>query len=168
MKTRPVVLVVITLIIGFFLGMLTSAELRSHRLKPVRVFFSEEKFREGMYQAIQPSEDQKVKIDAILDKYSKLNSDATTAFRKEFETRMEKFRNEIDSNLAPDQIARLKELDAQRRKMIQSRRNGHPGDFFGHEMRDRHDSSLMSPGDNPSHPPLPSAGPDSLNLPDNK
>ena len=39
MKARPIIIVVITLIIGFVLGMLTSAQIRYHRLKPVRVFF---------------------------------------------------------------------------------------------------------------------------------
>jgi hypothetical protein len=140
MKTRPVILVIVTLIIGFFLGMLTSAEIRNHRLKPVRVFFSEDKFREGMYQAIQPTDDQKVKIDKILDKYSKLNSDATAAFRKEFEARMEKFRTEVDSNLTPEQIARLKELDAKRKEMSRSRRNGHGRELPDHDRGLRNDS----------------------------
>lgn len=125
MKTRPVILVIVTLIIGFFLGMLTSAQIRNHRLKPVRVFFSEEKFREGMYQAIQPAEGQKAKLDEILDKYSEMNSEATSAFREEFDARMEKFRNELDSNLTPGQIIRLKELDEQREKMTRSHRNNH-------------------------------------------
>ncbi|MBK9391087.1 MAG: hypothetical protein IPN68_13185 [Bacteroidetes bacterium] len=138
MKTRPVILVIVTLVIGFLLGMLTSAEIRSHRLKPVRVFYSEEKFREGMYQAIQPTDEQKVIIDQILDKYSKMNSDATSSFRKEFEARMEKFRTELDSNLTPEQITRLKELDAQRKEMFKSRRNRPGGDF--HEGRPWHDS----------------------------
>jgi hypothetical protein len=138
MKTRPVILVVVTLVIGFLLGMLTSAQIRNHRLKPVRVFYSEEKFREGMYKAIQPTEEQKVKIDQILDKYSKLNSEATSAFRKEFEARMEKFRTEVDSNLTPEQIARVKELDAQRQKMIESRRGNHGMDY--HERKPFRDS----------------------------
>jgi len=149
MKTRPVILAIITLIIGFFLGMLTSAQIRSHRLKPVRVFFSEEKFREGMYQAIQPTENQKVKIEEILDKYSKMNSEATTAFRKEFGARMEKFRNELDSNLTPEQIVRMKELDEQREKMIRSHRNEHE--------RSYHDSPPHAPQEN-----------DSISLPDTK
>ncbi len=140
MKTRPVILVVVTLVIGFLLGMLTSAQIRNHRLKPVRVFYSEEKFRDGMYTAIQPTEEQKVKIDQILDKYSKLNSEATSSFRKEFEARMEKFRTELDSNLTPEQIVRLKELDAQRQKMIRSRRGSHGMDYhdrrpFGDSLR---------------------------------
>lgn len=138
MKTKPVILVIVTLVIGFLLGMLTSGQIRNHRLKPVRVFFSEEKFREGMYKAIQPTEEQKVKIDQILDRYSKLNGEATATFRKEFEARMEKFRNEVDSNLTPEQISRLKELDTQRQKMIRSGRGSHGMDY--HERRQWHDS----------------------------
>ncbi|HUX97814.1 MAG TPA: hypothetical protein VMV47_18935 [Bacteroidales bacterium] len=152
MKIRPVILVVVTLVIGFFLGMLTSAQLRIHRLKPVKVFYSEEKFREGMYQAIQPTDEQKVIIDQILNKYSKLNSDATATFRRDFEARMHKFRTEIDSNLTHEQIARLLELDAQRMEMIKSRRNNHGREYSDSGSR-RHDSSGFSPGVNP--PPTP-------------
>jgi len=145
MKTRAVILVIVTLIIGFFLGMLTSAQIRNHKLKPVRVFFSEEKFREGMYQAIQPDEGQKVKIDEILDKYSMMNSEATADFRNEFETRMEKFRNELDSNLTPEQIIRLKALDEQRAKMVKSHRNDRERSYHNHPSPALHrsDSAVL-------------------------
>jgi Spy/CpxP family protein refolding chaperone len=152
MKLKPVVLVIVTLAIGFFLGMLTSAQLRSNRLKPVKMFFSEEKFREAMYNAIQPTDDQKVKIEAVLNKYSRINTQATSSFRKEFETRMETFRSEIDSILTPDQIARMKELDAQRQKMIKERRNQYDRDFHN---RDRHDSIDHASDDRPLTPPPP-------------
>jgi hypothetical protein len=165
MKTRPVILVIVTLIIGFFLGMLTSAQIRNHRLKPVRVFFSEEKFREGMYQAIQPTEGQKVKIDEILDKYSVMNSDATAAFRKEFDARMQKFRNELDSNLTPEQIVRLKELDEQREKMIRSHRDNRERNLYEHN-RGRHKPDMPPPGGDP--PPPANQGIDSTSLPDTK
>ena len=124
MKTKSIILALTTLAVGFLLGMLTSSQLRNQRLRPVRVFFAEERFKEGMYQAIQPTEEQKVKIDNILDKYSKLNSEAGTAFRKEFEVRMVQFRNEIDANLTPEQVIRLKGLDEQRRGMVKVRRDG--------------------------------------------
>jgi len=122
MKTKSIILALTTLAIGFLLGMLTSSQLRSKRLNPVRVFFSEERFKEGMYQAIQPTEVQKAKIDQILDKYSKLNSEAGEVFRKEFEARMIGFRSEIDANLTPEQAIRLKELDEQRKKLDKQRK----------------------------------------------
>ena len=61
MKTKSIIIIVLTLVIGFILGMLTSAEMRYHKLKPVKVYFSEERFREGFYQAIQPDDQQKGK-----------------------------------------------------------------------------------------------------------
>ena len=138
MKTKSIILALITLIAGFLLGMLTSSQLRNQRLKPVRVFFSEERFKDGMYQAIQPTEAQKAKIDKILDKYSKLNIEAGETFRKEFDARMEKFRSEIEANLTPEQLVRLNELDEQRKEMIKERRNRNRDRFdrFDNERRD--------------------------------
>jgi hypothetical protein len=118
MKTRSILVILVTLIIGFILGMLTSAQLRSHRLNPVRVYFSEERFREGFYKAIQPDEQQKAQIDIILDKYAKINSGIQTNFRKELDQSMKEFRKELDSNLTKDQLARLKDLDDKRQEMI--------------------------------------------------
>ena len=139
MTTKSIILALTTLVVGFLLGMLTSSQLRSQRLKPVRVFFSEERFKEGMYQEINPTEAQKEKIDKILDRYSKLNSEAGETFRKEFEDRMEKFRSEIDSNLTPEQITHLKNLDEQRKEMVKKRRK-HNRNRFDHFDDDRRDS----------------------------
>ena len=119
MKTKPVLIILATLIIGFVLGMLTSAQIRYHKLNPVRVFFSEERFREGFYRTIQPDEQQKAKIDVVLDKYARINSELQSTFRKEFESNMKEFRKEIDTYLTKDQIGRLKEMDERRQKMIQ-------------------------------------------------
>jgi hypothetical protein len=118
MKTRSILVILITLIIGFVLGMLTSAQLRAHRLNPVRVFFSEERFRDGFYKAIQPDDQQKVQIEVILDKYAKINSGIQSNFRKELDESMKEFRKELDSNLTKDQISRLKDLDDKRQQMI--------------------------------------------------
>ena len=74
----------------------------------MRVYFSEERFREGFYQTIQPDEQQKAKIDQVLDKYAKINSELQSNFRKELDASMKEFRKEIDSNLTKEQIARLK------------------------------------------------------------
>ena len=62
MKAKPILLVIVTLIIGFVLGMLTSAQIRYHKLKPVRVFFSEERFREGFYGQFSLMNSKKQKL----------------------------------------------------------------------------------------------------------
>ncbi len=128
MKTRSILVILFTLIIGFVIGMLTSAQLRAHRLNPVRVYFSEERFRDGFYNAIQPDEQQKAKIEVILDKYAKINSGIQTNFRKELDESMKEFRKEIDSKLTKDQLARLKDLDDKRQQMIRHNWKDHNND----------------------------------------
>jgi hypothetical protein len=125
MKTKPILILIATLIIGFLLGMLASAQIRSHRLNPVRFFFSEERFREGFYKVIQPDDQQKVKIDIVLDKYARLNSDLQHNFHKEFEANMNEFRKEMDTYLTKDQISRLREMDERRQEMIRKRWKDH-------------------------------------------
>ena len=146
MKIKPVFLILATLIIGFVLGMLTSAQIRYQKLNPVRVFFSEERFREGFYRTIQPDEQQKARIDAVLDKYARINGELQSTFRKEMDSNMREFRKEIDTYLTKDQIARLKEMDERRQQMIRHNRSGHrndSSDFRG----DRHHFH----GDRPPH-----------------
>jgi hypothetical protein len=170
MKARPILLVIITLVIGFVLGMLTSAQIRFNKLKPVRMYFSEERFREGFYKTIQPDEKQKAEIEKILEKYARLNSDLQGNIRKELDSNMKEFRKELDSKLTREQLARLKEIDEQRQKMIkQFRRN--PNDSTGdrnmrrrgREGRPFNDGRPMPPRDRPPFPPQ-----DSVSLPGDK
>jgi hypothetical protein len=138
MKTKPVLLILATLVIGFVLGMLTSSQIRNHKLNPVRVFFSEERFREGFYRTIQPDEQQKAKIDVVLNKYARINSDLQKTFRKEFESSMNEFRKEIDTYLTKDQIERLREMDKKRQQMIHRGRSGHDNDSTGFNGQRHH------------------------------
>lgn len=150
MKLRPLILVIITLIIGFFIGMLTSAQLRFHRLKPVRVYFSDERFREGIIRTIQPDEEQKELIEQILDKYARINGETQAKFRKEIESNIRAFREEMDSKLSKEQIARLKELDDRMQEMIRNERRKRKDDTTSSR---RHGERF--PHDAPSHIPKP-------------
>jgi len=135
MKTKSIIVILVTLVIGFILGMLTSAEIRYRKLKPVKVFFSEEKFREGIYQTIQPDEQQKAKIDLILDKYAKINSELQNNYRKELDASMKDFRKEIDLNLTKDQISRLRVMEERRQEMIRQNRKRHENDTLNRSGR---------------------------------
>ncbi len=151
MKAKPVLLILGTLIIGFILGMLTSAQIRYHRLNPVRVFFSEERFRDGFYRVIQPDEQQKVKIDQVLDKYARINSDLQSNFRKELDSNMKDFRKEMDTYLTKDQIARLREMDERMKQMTRHNHMGHLNDTSGFRGERHH----YHEGRPPSGPPPP-------------
>jgi hypothetical protein len=165
MKTKPVLLILATLVIGFVLGMLTSAQIRYHKLNPVRVFFSEDRFREGFYRTIQPDEQQKAKIDVVLNKYARINSDLQSTFRKEFESSMNEFRKEIDTYLTKDQIERLKEMDRNRQKMSHRGRPGHYDDSIDYDGDRRHfHEGRSSHGKDRQYPPGDEADPaDSVN-----
>jgi hypothetical protein len=169
MKTRIILLGIITLIIGFILGMLTSAQLRLHKLKPVRVYFSEERFREGFYKTIQPDEAQKAKIDLILDKYAKVNSELQSNFRKELDSNVKAMRKELDSNLTKDQLARLKEMDERRQEMMRQERKRRDSDTTRYR-----NGRTSYPGDSPDRrpgfqgPPPPPAETDSTRSADHK
>jgi hypothetical protein len=128
MKAKPIILVIVTLIIGFVLGMLTSAQIRYHKLQPVRVFFSEGRFRDGIYKTIEPDEQQKVKIDLVLNKYAKTNSELQNNFRKTFDENMKEFRIELESILTNEQLTKLKEMDDRRQEMFRQNWRNREGD----------------------------------------
>jgi hypothetical protein len=153
MKARPILVVLLTLIIGFILGMLTSAQIRYHRLKPMRMYFSEERFRDGFYKTIQPDAQQKAKCDLILDKYARINSDLQNNFRKDLDASMKEFHKEVDLILTKDQIARLKEMDERRQEMIRQNRRNHENDTINdhHERRHPDDGGPHHDGFNPEH-----------------
>ena len=136
MKAKPIIIIVITLAIGFILGMLTSAQIRYHRLKPVRVFFSEERLRTGFYEVIQPDVKQKETIDQLLSKYSGFNSEIQNDFRKKLDSTMKEFFKELEPNLTKEQLLRLKEMDKRRMEMIrENRRNPHDSINFRDNRR---------------------------------
>lgn len=129
MKTKLVLLLILTLVIGFVIGWLTSAQVRLHKLQPVRMYLSDDRFREGFYKVIQPDEKQKAEIEEILDRYAKHNSEVQQDIRKNIDSSMKAFRKELDSKLTKEQLAKLKEMDDRRQEMIRQ------------NMRNRQDSS---------------------------
>jgi hypothetical protein len=141
MKSKPIIIIVITLVIGFVLGMLTSAQIRYSRLQPVRVFFSEERFRDGFYKVILPDEKQKETIDQLLSKYAKNNSTIQNDFRKKLDLLMNDFWKELGPSLTKEQLNRLKQMDQRRMDMNrQNRRNSH-------DSVNLRDNRRMSPRD---------------------
>lgn len=154
MKIKPVWLIVITLVIGFVLGMLTSAQIRLHQLKPFRIYFSEERFREGFYKIIQPDAKQKAEIEEILNKYAKLNVDLQNNMRKGVETNMNNMRKELDVKLTKDQLARLKEMDKRREEMFRQFRRNMQDSIDAHRMRPGGPQNHHFPDGRPMTPPF--------------
>ena len=141
MKTKAILLVALTLVIGIFIGMLTSAHLRHQRMKSVRMYSSEQRFREGIYSSIKPDEEQKEKIDVILKKYSDLNRSVVSNFRKELESLMDQMRAEIEPLLSEEQLEQLRQREEEMKDMFRRGERPRPSDTLmdkpGFEMERR-------------------------------
>lgn len=141
MKTKAILLVTLTLVIGFVLGMLTSAHLRHIKMKSVRMYSSEQRFRDGIYSSINPDDEQKEKIDVILNKYSSLNRIEVSNFRKELEALMDQMRAEIEPLLSAEQLEQLRLREEEMKDMFRRGERPRPSDTLmgrpGFEMERR-------------------------------
>jgi ElaB/YqjD/DUF883 family membrane-anchored ribosome-binding protein len=136
MKAKPIIIIIFTLVIGFFIGMLVSARIRYHKLQPVRVFFTEQRFRDGFYNVIQPDEKQKVTIDELLSKYAKINGEFQTDFRQRIDSVMKEFWKELEPSLTKAQLGRIKEMEKKRTEMThENRRNPYDSTNFRERRR---------------------------------
>ena len=115
MKARPVIFMIITLLIGVLLGILISAQLRHKRMKPLRIYSSEQQFRESIFRLIQPGEEQTEVLDEIISRYGREGSDLQKSFRKEFDAMMNNFWSELKPELTEEQINSMDEILKQRR-----------------------------------------------------
>ena len=104
MKTKPILIIIVTLVIGFVIGVLTSAQLRHHRMRSVRVFTSERYFREIIYREVQPTEDQVKLLEPIFERYGKEGRELQRDFRKKFDAHNVKYWEEIKPILTDEQI----------------------------------------------------------------
>lgn len=119
MKTKPILLVSLIFVIGFIIGMLTSAQIRNNKLKPVRQYLSEQRYVDGLKRIIQPTEEQVVAFDGIVRKYGELNGKLSKEFWDGMNSNMESFRKEIDSKLTKEQKTKIEEIEAERQKMFE-------------------------------------------------
>jgi len=107
-KVKTALIIIITLIIGIFLGAMLNRALLRYRIhktfamqRPDRlVFFIEE--------IIRPTPDQRDQIRTIVDKHAGQMEEMRQKFFKEMETGRESFLKELDPILTPEQKKRLK------------------------------------------------------------
>lgn len=157
MKTKPILLVSLIFVIGFIIGMLTSAQIRNNKLKPVRQYLSEQRYVEGLKRIIQPTEEQTVEFDGIVRKYGELNGKLSKEFWDGMNSNMESFRKEIDSKLTKEQKIKIEEFEIERRKMFEEFSKNRGDSTFrmdigpqGFERDNRiqgHEDSSRYPGD---------------------
>ena len=133
MKLRPVLLLLATFIIGVFLGMLVSAQIRHSKMRTVRMYGSERYLTEVINRVADPTPEQLELLDPIVRKYAKEGRSIQRDFRKEFESHNKHYWDEIKSVLTPEQVKQIEEnLERRRGEMRKGRpdrgRRGQRGD----------------------------------------
>jgi len=123
MKLRITILIIVTLLLGFVIGMLTSAWLRHNRMRPVRTFASEQYFRQHFFKIVEPAEKQKHKLDSIIEFYADDFNKMSRQYRENFESLMDKQWEDIKPVLNKEQIDKLEEFERNRRKAMKEFRS---------------------------------------------
>lgn len=141
MKTRAILVIIFTLVIGFVLGMLSSSLIREARLKEMRSHIIGREFNDMMMEIIQPDEKQKDELEKIMKKFDKSTHEMQSRFRDDFDSVSKEYRKEIDTLLTAEQRERLRKMDEHNREMMESMR-GHdnqPRGFGRRHMPPRHE-----------------------------
>jgi len=107
---------ILILLIGFVIGILTSAQLRHKRMRPVRIYSSEQQFRDGLSRMIQPAGEQLVKLEPLIKKYGRESKELQREFRKDFDDVMNRYWEELKPLLTQEQLDRLEEMEKRRKK----------------------------------------------------
>jgi len=115
MKIRPIIIIVLTLFIGFCIGILVSAQLRHKRMNPVRIYSSEQRFRDDAIHFLQPDEEQLVILEPVIKKYAKASSEMQKEYRRSFEELMQNYFSDVKPLLTKEQLDRISEMQKRRR-----------------------------------------------------
>ncbi len=99
-KIKPILILLVTLIIGFVIGGLTTVHIIRYKLMQ---FATEEGFKEATYGFFNPDDEQKNEMKPIVEKYSKKHNELRRTFFIEFFNMADSMLIELDSVLTDDQ-----------------------------------------------------------------
>ena len=106
-KLKITLVLTATLLIGFALGMLTSAQIRNAHIKKYQSFSSTDRFVYWTIHLIDPTPAQKEKILPVIRKFASENNELRQRYRDDFFSLMKDFKKELYPFLTPEQIRRL-------------------------------------------------------------
>lgn len=112
MSKRPILLIAITLIIGFAIGFLVNGQITRQKFKK---FMNQEynmAFKHRMMEIIRPDESQVKKIEPILDEYAEKVHENLRESKENLESLHNELMEEIEPFLNERQKERLKEAQS--------------------------------------------------------
>jgi len=114
MKTKSIIILIVTLIIGFAIGFMTNSHLTQQRIQSFVKMGTSDGFKEKLYHVIKPDELQRVEIDPILEKYGGEIHEAVNISRKKMKSINEQMMQELKPHLNDDQIERMVKVQERR------------------------------------------------------
>ncbi len=107
-KAKTAVIIIITLIIGIFLGAMLNRALLRHRIRKAFSMHKPDRLVYFMEEMIQPDADQRDQLRAIMEKHAESMQEMRQRFFSEMQAEREAFLKDIDPLLTPEQKKRLK------------------------------------------------------------
>ena len=110
MKTRSILILSATLVIGIAIGMLISVQIQNAQMKKFRSFGSREGFKKVTFHIIEPTSGQARKIEPIIDDFTRKNDSLRIVYKKDFKALLKEYQDELYPLLTREQIQRLEEF----------------------------------------------------------
>ena len=135
MKTKSILIIIATLLIGFAIGFLTNAQITRQRLDTFVSQGSYNFFRYRMIRDINPDAQQAEKIEPILEKYARLADENITQSRMQMQELHQKMIDELQPHLTAQQMEWVQ--NAHQNFRGDPQRRGHRGPPPGRGPRHR-------------------------------
>ncbi|NCC72164.1 MAG: hypothetical protein EOM06_02105 [Sphingobacteriia bacterium] len=126
MKTKSVLLIIATLVIGFIIGFLTNGQITRNRIDKFVKTGTHEGFKGMYFRILQPDPEQIDQIEPILDKYGALIHDKVNTMQKSMKELHQQMVMEINPYLSDEQRERLTESIKRFERDERMRRNRRP------------------------------------------
>ena len=110
MKTRSILILSATLVIGIAIGMLISVQIQNAQMKKFRSFGSREGFKKLTFHIIEPTSEQTRKIEPVIDEFTRKNDSLRKVYKSDFKTLMKEYKDELYPLLTSEQIKRLEDF----------------------------------------------------------
>jgi Spy/CpxP family protein refolding chaperone len=121
-KTKTFFILLGTLVIGIIIGVIFSGIVRQQKIYQIREMHEHERFIKGMEKIIQPSEEQREKIDKILKKRSQKIMEIRKKYQEEVATIFDSLHQDMAEVLTDQQKERLEnQIKRFSSRMIQTR-----------------------------------------------
>jgi len=126
MKTKFVLIIIATLIIGFIIGFLTNGQLTHQKIRRFVDQGTQDGFKNRLYHIIKPDEKQLMQIDTIVDRFSEKIHCSIISSRKEIDSLNRELEKGLKPYLSPKQLERLSDIHHRIRPGIDDLRKGPP------------------------------------------